>query len=344
MVKWKYPIFLAFIILFSILAVLILRILFYSTLVGIPKDAIIVNTMNAPSFDGILEKDEWQKATHLTVNFTFENGETHPADIYLGHDNEALFVGAIVWHVGPNPYSFPDGWWFPDALVLYFDTDNDGKLTTPEDAKSALIVIGIENNREMIKDAWVLDWYWNDSRLSTAIHWFEKRPSLSTEAYWVLDDDRSSIVNIILKYLNNSIVGYNPLDGTQYFEFGFELNPQDITQDGLHVKPGELKVIGLAIEYYRQRGFNDTTPLGPEIYDDWPGDGYTPDVFANATKYAKIAIDLRKHASIFPIIKQCICSPFVFVLSLEEKHESASNSSTAAKKKLMAYLRTKTDN
>jgi hypothetical protein len=301
-----------------IIAIFILRSFLISVPTKVPSDAILLNAMDAPSFDGVLETDEWKKATHLTINFTFENGETHPADIYLGHDNEAFFVGAAVWQVGPNPYSFPDGWWFPDALVLYFDTDNDGKLTTPEDAKVAFVVIGIENNSELLKDAWVSDWYWNNSLSSKKIEWAERRPSLNAEVYWGSEEEASSLDNIIFKYFHNSIAGYDPLDGTEYFEFGFELNPQDIMHDGLHIKPGELKVVGLTIEYYRQRGFNDTVPLGPEIWDDWPGDGYTPDVFVNATKYAKMAIDLRKSPLFFLETEQFICLPLISVSSFKK--------------------------
>ena len=290
----------------------------------IPPNSIFVNAMDPPSFDGILKADEWKKATHLTINFTFENGETHRADIYLGHDDEAFFVGAIIWNVGPNPYSVPDGWWYPDVLVLFFDTDNDGNLTTPEDGKAAYIVIGIEKGREEIRDAWVGDWYWNSSDYYAKLMWKRSRPNLNTEAYWNNDDtdggDHHSISNVVFKYFNNSIVGYNPLDGTQYFEFGFELDPkEDTSHDGLHVKPGELKVVGLCIEYYRQLGFNDTTPVGPDIYDDWPGEGYTPDVFVNATKYAKIVIDLRKR---FPFSAQQLnCLQLISILWLLQYKE-----------------------
>jgi len=48
-------------------------------------NVIEVQRVKAPVLDGKIEDLEWMNATFLDFNFTFANGESHRANVYLGH-------------------------------------------------------------------------------------------------------------------------------------------------------------------------------------------------------------------------------------------------------------------
>jgi hypothetical protein len=52
--------------------------------------------------------------------------------------------------------------------------------------------------------------------------------------------------------------------------------------------------MGFALEFYRQGYYLENGTAIPDLYDLWPGEGFTPNVLIDASQYAQMHIDLGK--------------------------------------------------
>jgi hypothetical protein len=250
-------------------------------------NVIEVQRVKAPVLDGKIEDLEWMNATFLDFNFTFANGESHRANVYLGHNDTHFFVGAIIFNVGPNPFSVPDKVTRPDGFFIYFDVDNDRKLTSPEDAKGLLNFLVMYHGQIFGTDSINEDGFWKPMEDPDTIkYWRERRPEINEPVLWSPDENVGG---------NADVFGhgeYTNLDET--FEFCFPLNSNDTLADGLHIKTGEAKTMGFALAFHRQGYYLENGTAIPDLYDLWPGEGFTPNVLVNASQYAHMHIDLGK--------------------------------------------------
>jgi len=267
--------------------------IYAATIVFPSLDVIEVRRINSPLWDGVIDNLEWLNATFLKINFTFANGESYRASVYLGHNDTHFFVGAIIFDVGPNPFSVPEVATRPDGFFIYFDVNNDGELTAPEDAKGLLNFLVMYQNQIFGTDSINEDGFWKAVEDADTIKfWRERRPEINQPVLW--SSDGKADITGHGEYINlndNSL-----LDET--FEFCFPLDPNDTFTDGLHIKIGEVKTIGCALAFYRQGCYFENGTATADLYDLWPGDGFTPNVLINASQYAKIKISLEQTKSL----------------------------------------------
>lgn len=282
------------------------------------SDALEIKKINTPVFDGKLNDQEWINATLLDFNFTFKNGESHRAKVCLGHNTTHFFVGAILFNVGPNPYTVPDKVTRPDGFFIYFDVDNDGELTSPEDGKGLLNFIGIYHEQIFWSQSISKDYFWDPTEYPSALQsWREARPEIEGKILW--DDDINAGVYYGESYdvSTHGIGSYSDgLIGDEHFEFCFSLNSNDTFADRIHLKTGEVKILGFALEFYRQGYYLENSTRVPDLYDFWPSEGFTPNVMINASEYAKMSIDLRTQNSSLDlrIILTVIATVLIFVI------------------------------
>jgi hypothetical protein len=258
-------------------------------------DVIEIKKINSPFvWDGNVNDPEWVNATFLDFNFTFANGKSYRANVYLGHNGTHFFVGAILFNVGPNPVTIPDYVVRPDGFYIYFDVNNDGKLTMPEDAKGLLNFIGVYHGRTYWSSSIPKDGFWDSkSNVVDLEFWRKRRPEVEGEIRWEPDENAWPPEKVHYTSTHGR-GGY--YDGDQHFEFYFPLNSDDMLTDGLHLTGG-AKTLGFALEFYRQGCDLENGTRVPDLYDFWPGEGFTPNVFINASQYAKIFIDIGTQTS-----------------------------------------------
>ena len=259
------------------------------------KDAILIKKIDNPIFNGKVDDPEWASATLLDFNFTFANGESHRANVYLGHNGTHFFVGAVLFNVGPNPFTVPDKVVYPDGFFIYFDVDNDGELTQPEDAKGLLNNIGVYHGQVYWAMALPTDRFWESVEYPPSVrNWHERRPEVDGKIMWTADE------NIAASNISTHGRGYyeDGFSGDEHFEFFFPLSNKDTLSDGFQVKTGEAKTMGFALEFYRQGYDLENGTRIPDLYDFWPGNDFTPNVFINASDYAKLLIKVETAESI----------------------------------------------
>lgn len=241
-----------------------------------------------------MDDPEWMNATFLDFSFTFSNGESYRANVYLGHNDTHFFVGTVLFNVGPNPSTVPDYVTRPDGFYIYFDVDNDGNLTSPEDAKGLLNFIGIYHGEIFWSQSISKDGFWEPVEYPPSVQFrHEARPEVEGKILWTSDENAWMAHGKIHNTSTHGCGGYyGGFGGDEHFEFFFSLNSNDTLSDGLHLKTGEAKTLGFALEFYRQGYELENGTIIPDLYDVWPGEGFTPNVFINASEYAKMFIDL----------------------------------------------------
>jgi hypothetical protein len=251
------------------------------------SEVIEIKKVSGITCDGNVNDPEWMNATLLNFNFSFVNGQSYRATVFLGHNGTHFFVGVYVFHVGPNPFSVPDKVTRPDGFFIYFDVSDDGKLAAPEDAKGLLNFLVMYHGQIFGTDSTNADDFWEPMEDPETIkYWRERRPEINEPVLWSPDENAGENVEVF------GHGEYTNLDET--FEFCFPLNSNDTLADGLHIKTGEAKTMGFALEFYRQGYYLENGTAIPDLYDLWPGEGFTPNVLIDASQYAQMHIDLGK--------------------------------------------------
>jgi hypothetical protein len=253
--------------------------------------------------DGFFENPQWANATFLDFNFTFVNEESYKANVYLGHNATHFFVGAKIFAVGPNPFSVPNRVIRPDGFIINFDVDNDEKLTCPEDRKGLISFTGIYDGRIYWSSSTVFDEFWDTLGYPNTEYWRNRRPETMGDIEWT--DDRSMYITYHKTYdvSTHGCGNYSGgIKGDEYFEFCFPLVTNDTLADGLQLKFSQTYTLGFALEFYRQAYDLENGTRVPDLYDYWPGEGFSPELINNASKYAKMLIDLRQGISPLPWI------------------------------------------
>ncbi len=285
-----------------------------------PNNVILIKEIDELILDGKVDDSAWADATLLDFNFTFANGQDHRANVHLAHNSTHFFVGAILFHVGPNPFSVPDEMVLPDGFLIYFDVFNDGRLESPEDAKGLLNFIGMRHGQTYLAFSLKLDWFWDSVEYPPSLQdWHDRRPDVSNKILWTPDD------NIETSDVSTRGVGFydNGSTGDQHFEFCFPLSNSDKVTDGLQVAEGETRPIGFALEFNRQGYEPDEGVRIPDLYDFWPGTGFTPDVGITPSDYARLSFSSETSAgsSSLGVILIVIIVAVPIILWLVAKHK-----------------------
>lgn len=281
------------------------------------SDVIAIKKIDGPVLDGKVNAQEWEDAALLEFNFTFANGQSYRAKVYLGHNATHFFVGAILFNVGPNPSTVPDYVVRPDGFYIYFDVDNDGELTTPEDAKGLLNFIGVYQSQVFWSQSISKDGFWDSTEYPPFVRfWHARRPEVEGKIFWTPDENAWMAHGKLHDITTHGSGSYNASFGDQHFEFYFSLNSNDTLTDGLHLKTGEAITMGFALEYYRQGYELENGTVIPDLYDFWPGEGFTPNVLINASAYAKMSIDLRTIRNDFPDLRTLFFIITIIALSI----------------------------
>ena len=262
---------------------------------------------------------EWINATFLDVNFTFSNGKSYNAHVYLGHNETHLFVGAIIFKAGPNPYTVPDYVTRPDGFQIYFDVNNDANLAAPEAGRGLLNFIDIYQGNISWDDSVSKDYFWAPTYdPDQTKYWHESRPEIEGEYRWY---DVANAGNLYNKPYNISSLGRGSYhggfnDGDEHFEFCFPLNSEITFSNRLQLKAGETKTMGFCLEFYRQGFYFENGTRVPDLYDYWPGEGFTPNVVTNASQYAKMTVDLSLASNASPNSTILVVATTIAVLTI----------------------------
>ena len=263
--------------------------------VAYSSNAVRIKGIDSPPLDGNVDEQDWVNATFLDVNFTFSNGKSYEAHTFLGHNNTHFLVGVIIFKVGPNPSTVPDYATRPDGFGIYFDVDNDGNLTTPEAGRGLLNFIDIYHDKIFYGSSICKNYFWTPpGEYYNERYWRESRPEIEGEHRW------DCVVNAGVYYHEAYEIStrgrggyYGGLEsGDEHFEFCFPLDSNETFSNGLHLETGEARTMGFCLAFYRQGYYLENDTRVPDVYDYWPGDGFTPNVIINASEYAKMTIDL----------------------------------------------------
>jgi hypothetical protein len=219
-------------------------------------------------------------ALKLNITFTISvpNGtRVIPTTIYLGHDTDYLYVGGKFTGIYRNPAD-TENETFGQYFAIYFDADNDGKLSFPE--SGSRYDAGYYNENIHPSGFWGCDdmiWgpdVWNSQQQSTwesASNYFENQhASLSTQAAtslaWEYDNSTGTWSILFSRYL---------------------LQSSDRNTNAFMMRSGERWVVGFNLEIGYFAGNIGTDML----CDGWPQTTY-PYLTNDASSWPKLAIDL----------------------------------------------------
>lgn len=282
----------------GVLCFILLAVNVYNIGISVSNPLIVPEKIVSPSFDGHVEEKEWIGAVKLEFNFTFSNGESHKAEVYLARNASHFFVGAVIHSLGPNPFTITNKVTFPDGFNIYFDVDNDGNLTQPEDSKGLVNFISFDNGTVYFDGSFSADSFWNYAS-ALADGWQKRRPETNGKVLWTPDE------NVAESDVSTYGSGYysGGMSGDEHFEFTFPLHNNDVIADGFQVKAGESKIMGFALEFYRQTYSYENGTEGQDLYDYFPGEGFTPDVIINPSQWAKLSVNLGSPTTSVPDLR-----------------------------------------
>jgi len=248
-----------------------------------------VPRMTEPVFDGEIGAG-WHSAQELNVSFwiSVRNSSAYQeiqGKIMLGHNQASLFVRSVLFSVGLNPYTGwqPDGVHaiIPDVVRLMFDVPNDVRLTFPEDGKTWYCALTNSGGDYSVLDGWWGDLYYGQESTAGRAGW-------DFTSKWALDDSNSTGNGTVFDPVNGHFMISTNAQGDEITEISIPLQSND-TYDGLNLEKGKVHYLGLCAEFVRQGDGYD----GKDLFDDWPGEGFTPQTCMNPLEFARLMIDLR---------------------------------------------------
>ena len=265
---------------------------------SIPADAFIVPWMkpnplindlsNLPS----LYPNDWNShpwyidtvmAGALKLNMTFRifippiregnnnTTRTVPATVYLGHDNQYLYLGGKFQGIYLNPYLTLENGYGSEYWIIFFDTGNDGILTMPESGS----LVYVEINPGKFEASGYEDVAWN----------IDYHYPLTWEF-------ASDLTNGFGKQtLGARVSDYDNSTGTITMLFSRLLQCDNSNVNSFQMRPGERWVMGFRMDLGysdAQRaltGFSDTFPKNPTTLPWWQ-------MSNDSSSWPKLAIDL----------------------------------------------------
>jgi hypothetical protein len=221
----------------------------------------------------------------MTFRINVPNGTgTVPSTVFLGHDQNLLYIGGKFEGMYFNPASNPPDI-LPNYFNMFFDVANDGLLKYPESGSRLSVFIAPDADWHTGKMWGYHDnaWYYvtDDGRA----HW------VFGEWYyeWVLHIAQPAVAieNVVLEYDNSS--------GTLIILFSRYLKISgNLEVNALQMRAGERWVMGFNLEL----GYATHITSFGDYVDGWPQKTY-PYLNNDASWWPKLVIDLTNPPSGF---------------------------------------------
>jgi hypothetical protein len=219
----------------------------------------------------------------MTFNISIAGGNRIiPSTVYLGHDMNYLYVGGEFRGMGLNPNNSPNVT-LPNYLSIFFDVNNNGKLTFPE-AGSQLPVF-------VYNDTWTTGGLYHD------LLWDDYVETLH-RASWTFAENYCSPNAPPGMTLASGFAEYDNPTGTLTVIFARFLRlPVMSGLDALQMRPGERWVMGFVVEL----GFGRWVSSGAmaDNVDGWPQKIY-PFLSDDSSWWPKLVIDLTNPPKTIP--------------------------------------------
>ena len=233
-------------------------------------------------------------ATALRLNITFRittRNETRviPSTVYLGHDKEFLYVGGKFQGMYRNPASNPDDdptLTLPNCFSIYFDVDNDGKLSFPESGSELAVCLGKGAGWHVGKS-----WKYEDR-----LWWKSNNPFAENRYGWDFVADYYQPNPQPALSLGDDAVEYDNSTGTLIMLFSKYLSRPEISEtDRLQMRIGECWVMGFILELYYATWYEGMQ----NFVDGWPRNTY-PWLSDDSSWWPKLVIDLTNPPPTIP--------------------------------------------
>jgi hypothetical protein len=282
--RWKR------VLLFSILFLILAISLFYYILPNVlhplridpvPAGAYIVPWMRPNPWFGQIPATfniDAVMAYALKLNMTFRinmwDGTTRviPSTVYLGHDQNYLYIGGKFVSMYSNPASEPNGWTEPNVFSIYFDVANSGVLKTPEAGSSYAVTIDVP--QETLTAGGCSDMVWAyESTTYKHMVWMPAENYLGP----IKGETIFSLAAQTAEYDNST--------GTVTILFARYLNRPGMEDiNALQMRPGERWVMGFLLELKYQKELDNRV-------DGWPKTTFG--IWSNDSSWwPKMVIDL----------------------------------------------------
>ncbi len=209
-----------------------------------------------------------------------------PSTVYVGHDQNFLYVGGIFRGIYSNPTSTSTVE-YNERFNLLLDTDNDGILTNPESGSVLLANIGCSlypSNCGLGADGW------GASALAygyTDMAWNEHAPFIERSAWEFAGDICTAKGLTYISSVGGYTVEYNVWNGTLVVLFSRHLFVPGACNNGLQMRLGERWVMSFLLEL----GYQNQTAIYQDLMDGWPMNVY-PYLSNSTTSWPKLVVDL----------------------------------------------------
>jgi len=219
-------------------------------------------------------------ADALAWNITFRIEIPHgtrviPSTVYLGHDQDYLYIGGKFRGMYKNPVSnFTPGPVLNNYFKIFFDVANDDVLTFPESGSD----LGVN----LMKDA---DWYTRRIVFYEDFLWGYS-PVSKRETFRFVSDYYDPEAQPAFA-VRNSITLYDNSTGTLIILFSRYLRRPELPVNGLQMRSGERWVMGFLLEL----GYNNWYGEWQDFVDGWPQKIY-PYLSNDSSWWPKLVIDL----------------------------------------------------
>ncbi len=227
----------------------------------------------------------------LKLNMTFRiaiPGETRvvPSTVYVGHDEEYLYVGANFTGIGRNPYTNAQAY-YGAYFNIHFDVDNSGQLTFPEAGSTLEAVVPPPENHTMHNYDSPIIYYYMDNV-------WENYMATVRRGAW----DFAGNAGMPVQTHGDMVAEYDNGTGTLVVLYARHLWKDGYYSNSLQMRPGECWVMGFMLELGFMNPFGDTYE-DRNHYDGWPRNAF-PYLTNDASWWPKLAIDLTKQPTTFP--------------------------------------------
>jgi len=210
---------------------------------------------------------------NMTFNITVSSGpRVIPSTVYLGHDEDYLYVGGEFRGMGLNPNNDPNTT-LANYMSIFLDVDDNGTLSFPE-AGSQIVVL-------VYNDTWTTNGLYED------LLWTDYNKVLQ-RASWVRAEDYTFPKAPAGITLASGFAEYDNPTGTLTFIIARCLRyPVMDKINALQMQPGERWVMGFVLEL----GFGSDGESMSNNVDGWPRTIY-PFLSSDSSWWPKLAIDL----------------------------------------------------
>ena len=209
----------------------------------------------------------------MTFNITVSSGSrVIPSTVYLGHDEDYLYVGGEFRGMGLNPNNDPNTT-LANYMSIFLDVDDNGTLSFPE-AGSQIVVF-------VYNDTWTTNGLYDD------LLWTDYNNVLQ-RASWVRAEDYTFPKAPAGITLASGFAEYDNPTGTLTFIIARFLRYPSLDKiNALQMQPGERWVMGFVLEL----GFGSDGGSMSNNVDGWPRTIY-PFLSSDSSWWPKLAIDL----------------------------------------------------